>query len=135
VAKTFGGNMGYDFNIRRRDAQPISFEAWQAAVESCDLTRLNDGDRTYVHPKTGAKLTIAGSLGDTEVFFRPKGISRLFGRNGEWEFVFHYFEGRVWFRPSFDIEDESHPVRKAAAELARSLSAEVVGDEGESYNW
>ena len=121
--------MGYSIHIRRRDAgaldSAIALSEWQAVVERSDGVRMAEGDYQITNPKTDELINIRNRGGDAEVFF---------SHEADWRRVFCWSEGHITFAAPRDFDLPTCLIRKLAAELARALDAQLVGDEGETYD-
>jgi hypothetical protein len=84
-----------------------------------------DGDIKATNPRTGEVIGISNSGGDAEVFFPD---------NAAWSRVFRWSASGISFRACQDFELPASAIRLVAAELARGLDAQLVGDEGEFYD-
>lgn len=121
--------MGYDLHITRAsdwiesESAPISLDEWKRAVASVPGIRLDDSPVTITNPKTGELISVAGRDGDVAAFL-----------DEAWVKVFHYREARITFKAGpVNFDDAEDKVAAAAISLARILSANIVGDEGEHY--
>ena len=125
--------MAYALHIERNE-QEISLEEWLSALESVAGVRQQREDIVGINPKTGEEIRIVRDEGDAEVMFSNGGILG-FGRREEWSPAFRFSNGRASFKATREIDSPQNPVRKAAVQLAAALAAEIVGDEGERYDW
>ena len=125
--------MAYELHIERGE-EGIALEEWNAAVESVPGVRAQTEDLVGINPKTGAEIRIGRAEGDAELLV-TSGESSGIDRQEEWIPFFRYFEGRITFRATRDVDSPESAVRMAAARLAAQLNAGIVGDEGESYEW
>ncbi len=115
--------MGYELHIERDGGIPI--DEWKQAVSSVRGIRLDSSIRTLTNPKTGQRITVSGRDGDVAVEL-----------DGTWVNVFGFFNGRVNFKAGpVAIDDPQDPVARVAFKLAKSLSAKIVGDDGEEYEY
>jgi hypothetical protein len=122
--------MAYAIHIKRRTADaphsPISLSEWRAAVSRVDGVRMADGDYHITNPKIDERITLRNAGGDAEVFFPD---------DGAWLRAFRWSpEGRISFRAPRDFLSPTCFIRRLAAELARELDAQLIGDEGEIYD-
>jgi len=124
--------LAYELHIERPERQ-IAPDEWRAAVQKVSGLRFAKGDTVGVNPATNEQIRIAGGEDDVEVLLAHGGLFGI-GARQEWVRVFRFSRGRASFKPG-DTNSPSDPVRRAAAQLARALGAQIVGDEGESYKW
>ncbi len=123
--------MAYELHIEIEDNK-ISKEAWIAAVKLLSNLRITGANTCIANPVTGEKIVIPSERLDVEIKVKSKG----FFKKPIWEKVFFFNNGQVSFRPNESmLEDSSHPVRQAASLLAKELNAQIIGDEGEVYDW
>ncbi|WP_413206451.1 hypothetical protein [Rhodospirillum sp. A1_3_36] len=119
--------MGYDLHLDRSGA-PIGLDEWVDVVAATPNVRIESSGTVLQNPNTGEEIFIAGNQGDASVLVPGEG-------GGEWVKVFFFSRGGVSFSSRWDIDDASHPIRRAACALAAALGARIVGDEGERYDW
>lgn len=124
--------MAYAIHIERETE--IKLEEWIESVNSTEGCRINNEGVSAINPNTGEEIHISGTEGDVEVLFQTKGFLGI-GKKSSWEMCITFFEGRASFKPTKDFEFTENPVRVVIFKLARQLSAKVVGDEGEVYEW
>lgn len=124
--------MAYAIHMEREPE--IKLEEWIEAVNSTEGCRINNEGVSAINPNTGEEIHISGNEGDVEVLFQTKCFLG-FGKKNSWEMCITFFEGRASFKATEDIESTENPVRVVISKLARKLSAKVVGDEGEVYEW
>lgn len=120
--------MGYDLHIEGGDEEselPISLEDWLAAVAKTQGLQAG-ADSITRNPQTDERILIPAKPGDVDVWF---------AKTKEWVPAFSWHKGSITFRGSPALDDANQPVRNAAASLAKLLSARIVGDEGEEYEW
>ena len=125
--------MAYGLHIERHERE-ISLEEWLSALESVEGVREKTDDTVAINPKTGEEIRIGRNDGDAEILITTGGFLG-FGRREEWCPAFQFFNGKASFKATKDIESPKNPVRTAAAQLATALSAKIIGDEGEEYDW
>jgi len=124
--------MAYELHIER-PGREILLDEWRTVVNSVPRLRLAEGDVVGVNPSTNEEVRVRGAAGDVEMRFVSGGLFGLGGRE-EWVRVFRFSHGRVSFKPG-SVDSPADPIRKAAAQLAKTLGAQVVGDDGELYKW
>ncbi|GAA6136947.1 hypothetical protein NBRC116583_06940 [Arenicella sp. 4NH20-0111] len=124
--------MGYALHIERDE--PISIEEWELAVLSIEGIKLDSEPTQAINPSTGQCISISGNPGDIAVLFESGGFLD-FGKNSSWEKCIYFSQGKGTFNATEDIENSNNPVHRAAASLAKKLSAKIVVDEGEIYSW
>lgn len=112
--------MAYELSIERDQSPTI--DEWQAAVEMHPLLRIGSADSAASNQKTGEVIVVRSVEGDASIEL-----------DGRWISVFRWRKGRVTFSARA-IESAGDPVSKVAFELAKSLSAVVRGEEGETYH-
>jgi hypothetical protein len=125
--------MAYALHIER-NSNPISLEEWSTAVKEIEGIRLAEGSVEIKNPKTGEIISMPSSPGDVSVLFRSKGFLSL-GKKQEWLHCIRFFKGRGSFNAAPGIESPDNPVHMTAVRLAKSLGAQIVGEEGEPYQW
>ena len=126
--------MAYSLHIER-PGSTISLDEWLAAASTIASLRPRATGYIAVNPSTGERIELGQSTGDLEIAL-PQGLfSRVLGKAKEWEPAFFYSRGRVSFPPPDNIDSTTDPVRMAAATLAKTLNASIVGDDGEEYAW
>ena len=121
--------MAYLIHIERHDKAgnrvPIAESEWVEAVSALDGVRLASSDMTAANSLSGENIVIGSDGPDAELHD---------AQQGAWLPVFRWSKrGLVSFKATPDFNEATSSVRIVAIELARSLSAELVGDEGESY--
>ncbi|MGY4398326.1 hypothetical protein ACVWZA_003532 [Sphingomonas sp. UYAg733] len=121
--------MAYSIHIVRHDKagnrEPIEVREWVAAVSALDGVRLASSDVTASNPVSGENIVIKRDDADAELHDEQQNA---------WLPVFRWSEhGSVSFNAPSDFDEATSRVRMVAGELARNLSAELVGDEGEFY--
>lgn len=121
--------MPYSIHIVRHDKagnrQPIEVGEWVAAVSALDGVRLASSDMTASNPVSGENIVIKSDGADAELHDVEQ--------NAWWP-VFRWSKrGSVSFNAPSDFDEATSRVRMVASELARTLSANLVGDEGEVY--
>jgi hypothetical protein len=113
--------MAYEIQIARDT--PIALDEWKAAVGSTDGVQLNSSDVSMTNPISGEVITVRGVDGDADLMV-----------DDGWRPCFRWrATGSVTFKAGPDFDDACSPVRVAARKLARQLSANVEGEEGETY--
>jgi len=78
-----------------------------------------------VNPSTGEIISIADHAGTAEIL----------SESGQCFTCFHFVRGQFSFKATTNIESESDLTHLAAVKLAAALGAEIVSDEGETYDW
>ncbi len=125
--------MAYELHIEREN-QPIGLDEWKGAVAATDGARVNSEDAVATNPTTGKTIRIGGNEGDVEICHKSGGFLGI-GAKESWVKVIRFRDGRASFKATADIELPNNPIRKVVASLAEALSARIVGDEGEEYEW
>jgi hypothetical protein len=114
--------MAYDLHLEREPA--ITLSEWESAVSRVGDVRLGSGGSTIVNPKSGDVIAVGGVEGDAEV-----------NAGGGWHSFFRWQpSGSISFPYTEDLNAADSSVRRIVADLASILDAQVVGDEGESYD-
>lgn len=125
--------MSYSLHIERSPAE-LTLEEWIEAVKKQEGVKLIEGGSKITNPKTGEVISIPGRPGDVAVLFHSKGFFG-FGSESEWHPCISFFGGRASFKAPIDMQSPNDPLRAAVSELAKTLGAKVVGDEGEVFEW
>ena len=125
--------MAYALHIKH-PSKLITFQDWEKAISKTPGTRLESGGVQAINPKTGESISISGSPGDVAILFVKKRWLGLV-KNESWEICLRYNDGEASFKATDDVENPNSPVRIAAKNLAKELGAQIVGDEGEIYQW
>jgi hypothetical protein len=120
--------VGYTIKIAREPA--VTLDEWELAVRSKDDVRLQRQPTSITNPHTGEVISFRLVRGDAEVLL-----------DGEWSPCFLWREGdpsEGWpseavFGAPRDFDEPGSRVRAIARELAKSLGAQLVGQEGEVY--
>lgn len=115
--------MSYELHIVR-GWSPISEPEWRDAVESVDGLMLGGPPLKAVDPSSGNSVSVPVGPSDVQIHF-----------DGGWIPVFRYRNGRATFLAIAGLVRPDHPVRIAAIALAEALSAQVVDDEDEPFEW
>lgn len=116
--------MAYELHIQRRSHE-LTIAEWQTAVIQLDGVRLVSNDSSATNPSTGEVISMANHAGAAEILLE----------SGEWVTFFLFVRGQISFRATATIGVASDPAHIVAAKLAIALRAEIVGDEGETYDW
>ncbi len=121
--------MAYSIHIARHDKaghrEAIEMGEWLEAVSALNGVRLASGDVTASNPVTGENIVINSDGADAELSDEQQNA---------WLRVFCWSKGgSVSFNAPPDFDEATSRVRMVAGELARSLSAHLIGDEGEFY--
>ena len=112
--------MAYGLHIERE--RPIELNEWQLAAQSIANLRLDESDNISSNPETGEVIKVPGHAGAVAIQI-----------NGAWSKVFRWRKGKVSFNAPTSMSGKD-PVMAAALELAKVLSAQICGDEGEIYD-
>ncbi|MCG8601135.1 MAG: hypothetical protein MI807_13410 [Verrucomicrobiales bacterium] len=124
--------MGYSLYIERENS-PIPTEEWEAAVDATDGIRLASRDKeTVTNPKTGEAISIKMNTFDVELFL-PEMDQWILAIMWSEDRGFGSFNARG-ISAATDFGDLDDPGWKAISSLARALSAQIRGEEGEVYN-
>ena len=124
--------MAYALHIKRDS--PILLSEWQDAISSIDGVKIDNSDIEAKNPNTGELITISANEGDVLVLFKSKGFLGLFNKFS-WEHAISFSNGRASFKATEDIDSIDNPVHKAVAKISAKLNAQIIGDEGEIYQW
>ena len=123
--------MAYALHIQRPDAL-ITLEEWEAAVNATEGVRLTEEEHIAQDPATGVQISIAAAPGDAEIFFP---------QDGGWYPAILWREQRGTgtvtirgIRGLFKFGAKSYPGWQVLASLARTLGAQIQGDDGEVYD-
>jgi len=119
--------MGYSLHIERE--KPITEAEWREAVSSIDGIKIDDSPIKAINPGTRASINVSANKNDVSVRFGKKGFFG-FERKQSWEKCIFFVNGAGSFHATNDIESENNLVHRAAASIAKKLSAKIVGDEG-----
>ncbi len=125
--------MSYSLHIEKQGSE-IELQEWISAIEPISNARLQSENLSADNPKTGEEVLLYKGQGDVEVKFNQKRFFG-FGEKSSWEPCFRFSNGRASFNASEDIESSTNPVHQVAVAVAKALSAQIVGDEGEVYEW
>jgi hypothetical protein len=112
--------MAYGLHIERE--QPIELTEWQRAAQSIDKLRLDESDNISFNPATSEVIKVPGQAGTVAIEI-----------NGAWAKVFRWRRGKISFNAPASTSSKD-PVMAAALQLAKVLSAQICGDEGEVYD-
>ncbi|WP_339771946.1 hypothetical protein [uncultured Pseudosulfitobacter sp.] len=118
--------MAYEIHIRRTNDQPISLEEWVKTVDNSENVRLGDAvPIVLTNPTTGEQISNP----------QLQGVAELYDVGSQvWFPAFRWFEGRITTRASRDFDTFHSHQRSVMRALASQLGAQIVGDEGESYD-
>jgi len=115
----------YELSIQRKNRQ-IDQAKWRTAVEATPDVRIIEADRVRGEEAgTGIRVSVVTTGETAEVNFGAMG----------WTPTFFWREGRIRFNAPSDPDDEQDPIRRTAAALAKRLGAQIVGADGETYDW
>ena len=112
--------MAYGLHIERE--QPIQLSEWLVAVKSITKLRLDESDQVSSNPATGDVIKMIGQVGSVAIQI-----------NGAWSTVFRWHAGKVSFKTPGSTSGKDR-IMAAALQLAKVLSAQICGDEGEAYD-
>lgn len=125
--------MAYTLHIERDTA--ISLKEWRDVIQSIEGIKIDNSDFEVRNPKTGEVISMGSSDGgDVAILFESKGILG-FGKKKKWEKCISFSNGVGSFNANNDIENTDNPLHKAVTAIVSKLSAKIVGDEGEIYQW
>jgi NAD(P)H-hydrate repair Nnr-like enzyme with NAD(P)H-hydrate dehydratase domain len=116
-----GMAMGYDVHITKAvewsesEKSPVTIEAWQKIIAT-DPSFTATNAAVATNPKTGEQIRIAGEA--MAIWTEPKTQRRVY---------FHYRQGHIAVKKPDDA------IIAKMKEVAKMLSARVIGDEGEEY--
>lgn len=125
--------MAYTLHIERTGSK-IALSEWFEAVEAVNHARIQSADVQLVHPNSGQTISITSGPGDLEVVHMTAGFLGV-GKKASWVPSIRFLDGTASFNANKDIESKKNPVHRVAKQLAQLLSAQIVGDEGEVYDW
>ncbi len=115
----------YQLFIQRQNRK-IDQGKWRAAVEATPNVRIIEADRVRgEEADTGIRVSVMTTGETAEVNFGAMG----------WTPTFFWKEGKIRFNGPSDLDDEQDPIRRTAAALAERLRAQIVGEEGETFDW
>ncbi len=115
--------MAYELHIEI-PCEKIEIDEWVEAIGLIDDVKIDPSDIEIKNPMTNETLSFPGNEGDVAV--------RI---NDKWEKCIRFSRGRGSFNARRDIENTSNPVRIAVAMIAKTLGAQIVGEESEVYEW
>lgn len=115
--------MAYELHIEIPEEE-VEIDEWIEAIELIENIKIDSSDNEITNPLTGETVTFPGNEGDVAVNI-----------DGNWIKCIGFRRGRGSFNARPEIEAPSNPVRNAAAMIAKTLGAQIVGGEGEVYNW
>jgi len=119
MAKALGRVLPMPYSLHIQRDSSISTREWMEAAARIGSLRTGTGLASRASHDTSMPAQV--SAADLEII----------GPSGKWEPAFHFSEGRGSFSAR-----SSHPaLRAAAATLASTLGASIVGDDGERYTW
>jgi len=124
--------MAYELHIEREGGIPLA--EWRQALADEPNARETNSD-SVAHAPDGAEIRISSSPGDAEIAAPRSLLATWLGRPQVWQYALRYTNGRVSFKPAFDIDNPRQSERRVIASLAKRLNATIVGDEGEEYDW
>jgi len=120
--------MSYLIFIERHAEEPITVVEWDKAVSLAPLFRLRSADTaTLTNPQTGE--TIARDSGSHDAAYFDT-TSDTWHPALTWDAE----GGRAMTRATRTFDNPNDPYRRALVNLAATLSASVVGQEGEVYD-
>lgn len=115
--------MGYELHLERDP--PITLNEWKAAVSKAAHVRLNSGGTHIINPKTHETISIPGIDGDAEI-----------DTGNGWRVHFRWSDtGSIAFPYSDEFNHPDSLIRQTVKSLASALDAQVIGDEGEAYDF
>ncbi|GHC69138.1 hypothetical protein [Roseibacillus persicicus] len=124
--------MGYSLKIERPE-NPITLEQWSEVVGSTEGIRLaGSASNTLTNPLTGEVISLKSKEGDAEVFDSETGQwhSAIMwrDRNGTASFNSRIVAGAT------DYNDLTDSIWLCLASVAKKLSAQISGEEGELFD-
>ena len=125
--------MAYCLHIRR-SPKDLTLEEWLEAIERVDGVKRVESDMKAINPVTSQAITVPANKGDALILFETKGLLGCLGKK-EWRQCIRFSNSLGTFKATPDLELPDNPLRIAAAKLAATLGAQIVGDEGEVYEW
>ena len=118
--------MGYGVYIERACNRPIGIEEWIEAVERTEDVRLSDVAHTVLtNSNTGEQIFRRNTPGTAEIFDNE---------SQTWVPAFRWADGRISTGAARDFDNYTSHQRSVMRALAALLSAQIVGDEGETYD-
>jgi hypothetical protein len=126
--------MAYSLYIERKNS-PITHEEWKSAIMNTYGVRFTTASSATVHnPQRGEVISLDVDQMDVEVLFES---SRFFGfqRKIEWIHCLSFSNGRGIFKATLDVMNQSNSLHKVVLHISKDLDAEIIGDEGEVYEW
>jgi hypothetical protein len=120
--------VGYSIRITREPW--LTFDEWKRAIRGRSDVRLQDAPASARNPTTGVVISIGHRDGDAEVLI-----------DGNWTPCFWWRDGdpaddspsSALFNAPSDFDAPGSRVRSIARELAKSLNARLVGEDGEEH--
>lgn len=116
--------MAYEIHLIRKP-QGISIEEWLQTVATVPELRIANTPATASNPLTDATILVPATLGAVEVLTIQ----------GDWVPAFQFVRDQISFKATDSIESAADSVHVAASTLAKKLGAQIIGDEGEAYDW
>lgn len=116
--------MAYEIHLVRKP-QGISIEEWIQAVATVPELRIANMPATASNPLTDATILVPAALGKVAVLTIQD----------EWVPAFRFVRNQISFKATDSIESATDSVHVAASALAKELGAQIIGDEGETYDW
>ncbi len=118
--------MAYEVHIERTNGEPIFIEEWVKAIGRVENVRLAEAAATNV-----TTPAIDEQISNPQM----RGIAELFDlRSQTWLSVLRWSKGRISTRASRDFDTFSNYQRSVLRALSSQLDAQIVGDEGETYD-
>jgi hypothetical protein len=117
----------YTLYIERTKSNAITQAEWEQAVSKHSNLKLADAVKEFTNPKTGEKIKFAAKPNEID--------TQVIDSKGAVFATIRYANGRASFPAVGDTNLVNNPLRVAVASLAKQLKAQVVGDEGEVYDW
>jgi hypothetical protein len=106
------------YTIRFRREPSITLREWKVAVDGISGLRLDSSGSSAVNPKTGVKVFVLGTDGDTKINI-----------DGKWHTCFLWSESEgPNFRAPSDFGNINCLTRRIATKLADKLGATLVGE-------
>lgn len=115
--------MAYSLHIEIPEDE-IELDEWLEAVETVDEAKLLSNPTNASNNNTNEVISFESNCGDVSVLI-----------NSEWVTCIFFSNGIATFNAVDDIESPKNPVHIVASKLAGILGAQIVGDEGEIYEW
>ncbi len=118
--------MGYGVHIERANNEPIGLDDLIEAVARTENVQMADAAPiSLTNTETGEQISRPQTPGAVEIFD---------AHSQSWVPAFRLFEGRISTNAARDFDNHDCYQRSVMRALAAQLHAQIVGDEGETYD-